>query len=39
MKSDQLHAHKRGDARHTHAVADRKQSLLWIAMFFTLGFA
>ena len=39
MKHDQLHAHKRGDASHAHAVADRKQSLLWIAMFLTLGFA
>ena len=39
MKSDPLHAHKRGDASHSHAVADRKQSLLWIAMFLTLGFA
>ncbi|WP_286226005.1 alpha/beta fold hydrolase [Polynucleobacter sp. HIN7] len=39
MNSAPLHAHKRGDASHTHAVADRKQSFLWIAMLFTLGFA
>ncbi len=39
MNADHLHAHKRGDAQHAHAVADRKQLWLWIALLLTLSFA
>lgn len=39
MNAEHLHAHKRGDAEHTHAVIGRAQRWLWIALFLTLGFS
>jgi len=34
-----LHAHKKGDAQHTHSKQDSNQNLLLIALILTLGFA
>ena len=34
-----LHAHKKGDARHTHSKQVSNQNLLLIALILTLGFA
>ena len=34
-----LHAHKKGDARHTHSKQVSNQNLLLIALVLTLGFA
>ena len=39
MNAEHLHAHKRGDAEHTHAVIGRAQRWLWIALCLTLGFS
>jgi cobalt-zinc-cadmium efflux system protein len=39
LNAEHLHAHKRGDAEHTHAVIGRAQRWLWIALFLTLGFS
>ena len=34
-----LHAHKKGDAKHTHSKQVSNQNLLLIALILTLGFA
>ena len=34
-----LHAHKKGDAQHTHSKQVSNQNLLLIALILTLGFA
>jgi len=39
LNAEYLHAHKRGDAEHAHAVTGRAQRWLWIALFLTLGFS
>ena len=39
MNAEYLHAHKRGDAEHAHAVTGRAQRWLWIALSLTLGFS
>lgn len=38
-QTQHLHAHRAGDARHTHTVQARSQKLLAWSLFLTLGFA
>ena len=38
-ENQSLHAHKRGDAKHSHSKQVSNQNLLLIALVLTLGFA